>query len=165
MAKSGVFRIYYGQNGLAEGLKLYTKGRGYAPRLVRQMVEDGKPLKCWCCGLEPNSVTLMVVRNSDYEPKLVLTHTSGAAVEVFNADHIIPASMGGRNRLANFRLSCMTCNMDRGTTVSESDLKFLVEHKDLCKKGDVLYNKLTATRNPLCFVGTVQHYDPAHYVY
>ena len=46
MAKSAVFRIYFGQHGLAEGLELYTKGRGYAPRLVKQMVEDGKPLKC-----------------------------------------------------------------------------------------------------------------------
>lgn len=163
MAKSGVFRIYYGQNGLAEGLALYTKGRGYAPRLVRHMIEEGKPLKCWCCGLEPNSVTLMVVRNSDYEPKLVLTHTSGAAVEVFNADHIIPASMGGRNRITNFRLSCMKCNMDRGTEMNSADLAFLNANKSLCKKADVLYNRLSRIRNAPTEI--VVSYNPAHYIY
>mgnify|MGYP006369241361 FL=1 len=45
----------------------------------------------------------------------------------YNIDHIYPKSMGGADRLENYRLTCENLNCARGTKLSDEDKKYGVK--------------------------------------
>lgn len=52
-------------------------------------------------------------------------------IVLMTRDHIIPKSLGGVDDLANLRPCCQICNGERGSSMSEQDMKFMSENPQL----------------------------------
>lgn len=155
--------IYYEQHEVDEGIKM-SKNKTEVFKLATHMLNTGQSLRCWCCRREVNAVLTMQARK---DPALfkTLAHVHNGRVERFNVDHIIPRGLGGKDNMENYRLSCIKCNHERDITMSPEDIMFLAANLHLCEGGKKVYNNIKHKVSPYYYVGTVQTYDQAHYVY
>lgn len=108
---------------------------------------------CYLCGVTASKWVLIenvkIEKKGKKEKKH--THRLMQLVAVKNGkyvtmtrDHIIPRSLGGRDRGENYRTVCQPCNVERGTSLDVLDLLFISEHPHLVDP-KVMYQKLVKT--------------------
>jgi hypothetical protein len=85
-----------------------------------EMYKDGTPLKCNCCGAEPQFVT--------YSTANGLKMVVGGKKNFLNIDHIIPLSKGGSWDKANLAIMCFNCNIAKGNTINEQTEALIAMH-------------------------------------
>jgi hypothetical protein len=147
--KHSSFHIYYREVTLEEGFRILAEDkenrlvRGKkvsSPRglpLFQREYTTGNKLMCWCCGIEASCFVATKHKNDIQEksPVLDLYAYSGTHLVLMTRDHIIPRSLGGSNDIRNLRIGCVTCNRDRGNTMSRDEQEFMKDNPHLITEG------------------------------
>lgn len=143
--KHSSFHIYYREVTVEEGFRILAEDkenrlvRGKkvsGPRglqLFQREYTSGNKLACWCCGIEASCFVASKHKNDIQEksPVLDLYAYSGTHLVLMTRDHIIPRSLGGSNDIRNLRIGCVTCNRDRGNTMSRDEQEFMNDNPHL----------------------------------
>lgn len=145
--KPRVWQVYYKQYTMEEVWNLYYADAALHKahtllRLMQTMQSKCEDVCCAFCGLKP---TIGILHSHKDRQELshiqIATIDDTGKVRPFNLDHIITRSIGGRNTIGNYRLTCERCNRARGDIMSGNDLAFFKEHKNLCKHGERVYEE------------------------
>jgi len=83
-----------------------------------------KGVKCCVCGLEGQYFTKERSKYQDittYHFNLYAWDKIGQVEVLITKDHIIPASSGGKDHLANFQVMCSRCNKMKGIWMPDED--------------------------------------------
>lgn len=83
-------------------------------------------ITCVCCGIKGafyRKTASFVNGNLSYHVNLYGSYPTGEEV-LFTKDHIVPKSLGGKDKLTNFVTACSTCNsIKQNSTSSWADIK------------------------------------------
>jgi hypothetical protein len=79
--------------------------------------------KCYKCGIEGTKVILTKDAGEGLHCDLYAERGSGFTL--MNRDHILPASLGGKNHVWNMRPSCFNCNQKRGNKMTYTDHRLI----------------------------------------
>ena len=108
-------------NGNNDGWKcksdIVVDGFNVHPKSLRYMTFYQKGVKCVCCGKEGTHFKLCGEEGSNRR-HFNLYADDGTLI---TKDHIIPASKGGPDHVANMQTMCTVCNSAKG---NDSDIKF-----------------------------------------
>ncbi len=136
--------IFYKELSIAEGFAVlanhrnerYIDGQVISPpsgiALWKSCNETGAKMKCWKCGVEADRFILKHHKNDRNKPPVLdlFAHT-GKSLVMMTRDHIIPASLGGKNDVENLRPGCERCNGRRKSDMNKADQKFMDDHPHL----------------------------------
>ncbi len=150
---------------LSDGLKVMkdkTRCRHLSKThlVIRHAMNRGLPLRCWCCGISPTHVIERHSGKKNPYKEFVVVRMNEEGFREFNADHIIPQSIGGSNHIDNLRLSCADCNHKRADKIEGDDLSFMITHEHLFR--GTIGRRLTQGRQYYIIEAA---YNEAHYVY
>lgn len=131
-------RIYHREILLQEGFDIakYPKiahiSLSHGHRLFEQEYKKIGQIKCAFCGLKADRWVVEKHKNDLIgNPVLNPYAIKNNILVMMNRDHIIPLSLGGLNVLENLRVSCETCNSDRGNFLTQKDKKFILNNLHL----------------------------------
>lgn len=96
-------------------------GRKYS--IVRLQVFAYHGCKCHFCGIEGTKIILTEDVGKGLHCDLYAEISGG--YRLMNRDHILPASLGGKDNVWNMRPTCYKCNQKRGNTFTDDDKKQL----------------------------------------
>lgn len=103
--------------------------------LWKHFWEQGKPIRCWHCGVEADRfIVKHHPKDMEKPPVLELYAHTGKSFVMMTRDHIIPASLGGVNDVENLRPGCEKCNNKRKNTMNKEDREFMDKHPHLRKQ-------------------------------
>lgn len=92
-----------------DGYKVYIDSWRY-----RTFYQKGT--KCVCCGKEGKYFELTPAIDNPDRAHFNLYAEDGT---LMTKDHIIPKSLGGKNRIENFQTYCENCNHNKSNTISK----------------------------------------------
>lgn len=89
------------------------------PRIrVSRLMPEGQG-QCSRCGIEASHVVTYTMSSEDH---LMVYSNIFAGSQMMTADHILPKSLGGRNKLTNLQLMCEHCNSTKGNIPSQEEI-------------------------------------------
>jgi 5-methylcytosine-specific restriction endonuclease McrA len=103
---------------------LSFEGRRYS--ILRMKVFAIHGCKCHFCGIEGTKVILTKDFGNGLHCDLYAEVDGG--YRLMNRDHILPASLGGKDNVWNMRPTCYKCNSARGNNFDEKDKRQLRQY-------------------------------------
>lgn len=141
-------RIYHREILLEEGFDIakYPKkahiSLSHGHRLFEQEYKAIGTIKCSFCGLEADRWIVEKHKNDLVgNPVLNPYAFKNKLFFMMNRDHIIPLSIGGLNVLENLRVSCESCNSERGNFLTKPDKNFILTNQHLFSLAAFQINK------------------------
>ena len=123
-------QIYFKELSLQSAAELLQKsGNGgteyQGEKILVKALWKRHNLRCSLCDRTADRWVISTFRN-DKHLSLVLVPciSDGGAIDILTKDHIIPLSLGGKNRPTNYRVACCRCNVQRGNNI-EADIPWI----------------------------------------
>lgn len=92
----------------------------HLPKNVLTRIHPNGKMSCAECGLKATHV--VKYRHVNEQENQIhcdyFIHMGGTSARMMTRDHILPASLGGHNRITNMRAMCSRCNEKRGNVVT-----------------------------------------------
>ncbi len=139
--------IFYHEFSIASGIALLQKSKKdryfdgqrisacSGAALWITCYQQHNPMTCWRCKVKADRFILKhhVKEVSGKPPVLELYAHTGKSLVMMTRDHIIPASLGGIDDVANLRPACATCNNNRQNSMDKEDQEFMDANPHLIK--------------------------------